>query len=335
MIASKSKGRSHRKGMVKVSWLAAVVFVSAILAVRAPACYEQTVRDAAFGYPRDVHILAVVAEEGDPAGDEIYQGLARWIDTSGSKLNLEIRLVEPNDPDVDWQELGLPSAPPSWPVVVFTGGRSRSVGRPNFLVDHWEPGPGTAALEVLRSSPAREQIAREVPRRLAALLYVPGDGREGGAAEAVIDSIVDTWSNKNPGGLSVVRVERSDERERLLLKFMGSGRTSSDMVAVVFGRGKMTAPLRGGEITGEQLNRQLELLVGDCTCIQSPYTLGVDIPMQWDEICDSAVVALGGSTQTAVARGGGRIVAATVWTLGGLVLLVGLTSVWIVRKRTL
>jgi len=309
---------------------AAALLAASLFVPAAQGCEDQIVRDAAFGFPRDVHILAVMAPAGDPRGGEIYDRLEQWSSESGRDLNVALCRIDPEDPGVRWQDYGIPSAPPSTPVVVMTG--SGSPGRPNFLIDHWEPGPDEADLRVLESSPARERIRSELARRLAVLVHVPGNESTPGAVGELVASVAESWSGKEPSGVAVVRLERSDERERLLLSFMGARRTGPDLVGVVFGRGKMMPPLRGEGITRERLNELLGVLVGDCSCLQSPGSLGADLPLIWNESHDQAVVALRGSL-TGAAAGAGRILAATIWTLGGLIFLVGLATVWVVRSK--
>lgn len=305
-----------------------------IFAPKATACFDLTVRDAAFGQPRDMHLLGVMAAADDPAGEKIYLRLEQWLNDSGQDLNIELNRVDTDDPDTPWEDYGIPSAPPVLPVVVLAGSGSASLRRPNFVVDHWEPGPKNEALEVLKSSPARESIRGEVGHRLAVLVYVPGNDNQDNSAADVIDSVVRTWSEREPLGISVVRVERSDKRERLLLSFMGMRRTGPDWVGVVFGQGKLMPPLRGQEITEESLNTMLETLLGQCSCLQSPTALGIDIPMDWDEACDESVVALRSSEILAGSVVGTQgIIAPTLWALGGLVILVGLATVLIMRSK--
>jgi len=329
--AKESRSAGERLVEVVGSALLAVMLFAAGLLVPPPgqACYDQTVRDASFGYPRDMHLMAVVAGDDDPRGEEIYNYLEQWFEDQGRGLNIELRRVDPDDPDVRWEELGIPSAPPSSPVAVLAGRGAAWVGRPNFLIDHWEPGPDAEDLKVLKSSPAREEIRREVARRLAVLIHIPGSDSERGSVDRMLESVVEAWSEREPLGVGIVRVDRSDERERLLLSFMGAGNTDSDLVGVVFGRGKMMPPLKGEDISEARLNGLLEPLVGDCSCLQSPYALGVDMPLEWDETRDAAVVAL----RSDILPGAWGILSATMWTLGGLVVLVVLATVWIMRKR--
>ena len=140
--------------------VALAAFLIAVPVTRA--CFDLTVRDAAFGEPRDVHLLGVIAAADDPAGVEIYLRLEKWLSESGQELNIELQRVDAHDPDVPWMDYGIPSAPPALPVVVLAGRGSTFLARPNFLVDHWEPGPGDEELEVLRSSPARKEICSEL-----------------------------------------------------------------------------------------------------------------------------------------------------------------------------
>ncbi len=316
---------------VPVVLLLATIFV---FAPEAPACFDLTVRDAAFEEPREMHLLGVMSAAGDPAGEKIFLRLEQWLSESGQKLNIELHRVDTDDPDAPWKDYGIPSAPPVLPVVVLAGKGSASMGRPNFLVDHWEPGPSDDDLEMLKSSPAREAIRDEIGQRLAVLVHVPGNDNQDNSVADVIASVVKTWSQREPLGVSVVRVDRSDKRERLLLSFMGVSRTGPDWVGVVFGRGKLMTPLRGQEITEESLNTMFETLIGECSCLQSPAALGIDIPMDWDEACDESVVALRSSDiLTGSVAGTGGILATTLWTLGGLVVLVGLATVLIMRSK--
>ena len=187
---------------------------------------------------------------------------------------------------------------------------------------------------MLKSSPAREAIRDEIGQRLAVLVHVSGNDNQDNSVADVIASVAKTWSQREPLGVNVVRVDRSDKRERLLLSFMGVSRTGPDWLGVVFGRGKLMTPLRGQEITEESLNTMLETLIGECSCLQSPTALGIDIPMDWDEACDESVVALRSSDiLTGSVAGTGGILATTLWTLGGLVVLVGLATGLIMRSK--
>jgi len=322
------KGRKTMLALAGV-WLA----VAFLLVQQAPACFNLTVRDAAFQEPRDMHLLGVMAPADDPAGKQIYLRLEQWLNNSAQNLNIELCRVDTDSPYTPWGDYGIPSAPPELPVVVLAGRGSASLRRSNFVVDHWEPGPTAQDLGVLKSSPAREAIKEEVGQRLAVLVHVPGNKNQDNSAEKVIESVVKTWSEREALGVGVVRVQRSDERERLLLSFMGVRRTGPGWVGVVFGRGKLMPPLRGSEITEENLNTLLETLVGECSCLQSPTALGIDIPLDWDEACDESVTALRSSQIAVGSVAGSRgILATTLWALGGLVVLAGLATVWILRK---
>jgi hypothetical protein len=308
----------------------------------AVACYDLTVRDTAFGVPRDVHRLCVMAQADDPAGQTLRGQLADWFETHGASLNVELVEVVADDPEVRWDEYGIPSAPPSLPVVVLAGSRYRE--RRGFYIDHWEPGPTTDDFDAIRTSPARERIRSEVMRNLAVLLYVPGTDADAGSAEPVLDAVVKRWSRRLPLGLSIVRVDRADERERVLLSFIGVREQGPDWVAVVFGRGKIMPPLQGPDITEPRLDELITLAAGECTCLRHPSSMGVDIPMMWDEKNDAGVVPLrtgigdlelawGDPAQLGVRTTQQHALAATAWTLGALVLAVGLGTLATVLLR--
>ncbi|HLA40812.1 MAG TPA: hypothetical protein VJ417_12495 [Candidatus Glassbacteria bacterium] len=297
------------------------------------ACEDMTVRDAAFGYRRDVHILSVMAQPGDPKAEMIYSRLEKWIATFQGKFNLQLDFVDAVDPAVAWQNYGIPSAPPSLPVVVLTGRPSPAAGRSIFVVDHWEPGPAESDLEVLRSSPARERIREVAGQRLALLVYVPGTDGGSSAAREVVQGVASRWTKQFPLGVEVLEVNRSDQGERLLLSFMGVARQGPNWAAVVFGRGKLMPPLQGEEITEAALDGQLKTLTGNCSCLQNPTALGVDLPLAWDASLDSTVTAFAGP-------GGALVHSANVlgvlgpamWAIVGLVLLAGLATVVVLRK---
>ena len=144
----------------------------------------------------------------------------------------------------------------------------------------------------MKTSPAREAIQRESVRRIAVLLYIPGSDSKAGSARDVLDSVVQTWSQRDSLDICIVQVSRTDVRERLLLSFTGVEKSEKDWVGVIFGRGKLMAPLEGEEITEVRLNEKIESLLGECTCLISASNLGVDIPVVWDQSLDDSVLAL-------------------------------------------
>jgi len=315
-----------------------------LLASPARACDYTSVRDAAYDEPRDVHRLCVIARTDDAAARQIHDRLAAWLDSSGAGLNLELVYVAADDPQVQWKEYGIPSVPPTLPVVVLAG--RRTFERQSFFIDYWEPAPSTEDLERLKTSPAREVIRGEVGRRVAVLLYMPGNDQEAGRAQQVIDSAVKSWAKKEPAGLAVVQVNRADGRERLLVSFTGVKDSGPDWLAVIFGRGKFMPPLEGEDVTEARLNGLIELVMEECTCLRPPASLGVDIPMTWDETLDDAVVLLRTSdgapdvaadpslASAAVDPANARpVLARAVWTFGALVVVVSITAAALVWRR--
>jgi hypothetical protein len=283
-----------------------------------------------------------MVQADDPAGQAIQDRVTHWFETRASSLNLKLVNVVADDPEVPWDEYGVPSAPPSLPVVVLAGSRYKE--RRGFYIDHWEPGPTDDDLDAIRTSPARERLRSELARNLAVLLYVPGTDADAGRAEPVLKAVVKQWSRTLPLGLSIVRVERSDDRERVLLSFTGAGQQGTDWVAVVFGRGKIMPPLEGSDITEPRLDDLITSAAGECTCLRHPSSMGVDIPMMWDETNDAAVVPLrtgvgnlelawGDPAQLGVPTMQRRAFAAVTWTLAALALSVGLGTVATIRLR--
>jgi len=335
------RGRSLQEKLLSPVLL---LLFSGLFAAAASACEDATVRDAAFAESRDVHRLSVVEGPDDPAGEQLYDRLDTWFKTAGTSLNVELVRVDADAPDVRWDEYGIPSAPPSLPVTVLAG--SRYAERRRFFIDYWEPGPTSENLERMSTSPARDAMRAELVRRVAVLLYIPGTNGDAGSAEPVLDAVVERWSREVPLGLSVVRVDRSDGRERLLLSFTGVQEQGPDWVAVVFGRGKLMPFLEGSEITEGRLTEFITSLVEECTCLRPPSSLGVDIPMRWDESDDSAVIRLRESGDNGVLDGPlapdlagssivRHIVPGAMWTFGALALVVaiGTGAIVLVRNR--
>jgi hypothetical protein len=209
--------------------------------------------------------------------------------------------VAVDDSEADWTEFGIPSAPPSTPVVALIGS---AVGRENWVIHHWEPSPMEADLAQLRDSPARRAIRKAVGQHLAVVVHVHAADPDDQKAGPIIKKAVADWAShmEQDLGLAVVTVQRSDERERFLLKFIGSEPDGPDWLAVVFGRGKFMPPLQGGDITQANLDGQLETLMAECTCLRSPRTLGVDIPIVWEQGLDQQVVRLKTENDAALAE---------------------------------
>ena len=88
---------------------------------QAQACFNLTVRDAAFQEQRNMHLLGVIAAADDPAGEEIFLRLEQWLGSSGQNLNIELHRVDADNTDTPWGDYGIPSAPPELPVVVLSG----------------------------------------------------------------------------------------------------------------------------------------------------------------------------------------------------------------------
>ncbi|MBW7997855.1 MAG: hypothetical protein FVQ81_15055 [Candidatus Glassbacteria bacterium] len=319
---------------MRVKYVIICVLISAgVTAGGVKACFDLSVRDAAYDEDRDVHLLTVIAEDGDPGGEEIFAGLEEWLAGAGQKLNLDLELVDVDAPGVSWPAYGIPSAPPAVPVVVLTGRRQATLGGMSFLVDHWEPGPDKKELDRLKTSPVREEIRKAAGRSMAVLVFIPGSDSYENSAAQVVDEVARSWSDKTPLGVPVLRVERTEAAERLLLAFLGVKDTGPPWAGVVFGRGKLMAPLVGEDITAENLNTRLETLAADCTCLQSSSSLGVDLPMEWDGRDDAEVLALKTGLRldgSMPARTG--IPAVVFLTFGGLVILVVFASFWIVRR---
>ncbi len=339
-------GRSIRK-RVLVAAIVGLMFLASGSVNRVEACDGSAVRDAAFTGPRDMHRLCVMGGKDDRETDRIHQELEAWLRTDGQGLNIELHRADVNDGQLDWsKEYGLPGAPPESPVTVLCG--YRTIERRAFYIKHWQPEPGKEDLAALADSPLRERIRREIGSRMAMLLYVKGTDEQAGAAEDMIRKVAREWSEKQPLNVEVVELSRTDEKEALVLAFSDQRPSGPEWVAVVFGRGKFMPPLSGAEITEATLHQQMEILIGDCACLRSPLSLGIDLPMKWDPSMDEAAVALrpnaDPTTTQRVAPPLDPLVAhppsrnvffiATLCTAGGLVLIVLVAAGFIFRRGT-
>lgn len=255
------------------------------------ACDSGTVRDAAFHTKRDIHRLCVIAYKGDAAGQGTYEKLDAWLTGAGKDLNAVVTRVDANETDMDWSALGMPSAPPSLPVVALIG-EFPSPKRP-FVIDHWEPMPTVEDLNTLLESPARKAIQEALLKSWAVVAYSPGKDGESDDTKSTFDVVGKKWAEEQSPGISVVRFDRSDPAERTLCAFAGIRNDGRDWLGIVFGKGKLLAPpLRGEDVTEANLNELLQNLAAQCTCLQQSNTVGLDIPMVWNDAMTSKVIAL-------------------------------------------
>ena len=279
-------------GMTRMGWgcFLAVFPVALIFSSSVQACVGLTVRDAAFVEARARHRLCVMATSDDPRGEEIESELADWFIGSGSGLNLELLRVAVDDPSVKWEEYGIPSAPPSAPVVVLSG--RDDIQQRSFYIHHWEPKPTTQELALLESSPVRDFLRKEVMKRLAVLLYVPGTDPATGRFSEAVHTTAEKWSKKEKLGVSVAQLDRRDPNERILVSFLGVPESGPDWLALVFGKGKIGPPIEGQAISEAALDGELGKLTAECTCLETAAGFGVDLPMKWSRADDRAVLPL-------------------------------------------
>ncbi|UCD28553.1 MAG: hypothetical protein JSV03_15965 [Planctomycetota bacterium] len=336
---------------VKNNWQAGGIFIAAALlvfnltSIEVSACDYYCLRDAAYDRPRDIHRLCVIGKGKDPEAREIHQRLAGWLEKSGKDLNLNLSLIDVEDPKINWHDYGLPSTPPPpFPATILV--EHKTIENKSWFIEFWLPEPKAADLERMKTSPVREVIRREVGKHIAVLLYSRGTDQNTGQGRKVLEAVVKNWADKEQVGLTVIEINRADERERLFLPFVGLKPTGPDWVSVIFGRGKFMLPLEGEEITEEILNEHIELLMGECTCLQSPMTLGIDILSTWNEADEKAVIPLleaDNNTEAAVATSrpadivdspiGRRAYSRTIWTLAVIAIIVCLATMVLIRQR--
>jgi hypothetical protein len=261
------------------------------LALTSIVACEIRVRDSAFRTTRDIHKLCVIADSTDESAGAIAERITQWLHGTDGNLNLNVVQIDADDPETNWQSLGIPSAPPSLPVTILVG-RDNGIAE-NFLIDHWESAPTDDELAGILDSPARRQLARELAQNVAVLLFAPSHPDESSAVSGELKSIVETGIADERIGLSLITVDRRDPDERLLCRFMGLRGDSPDTLAIAFGRGKlMTPPLMGNEINAENVTALVTQIRQACSCSKPLPTMGVDLPLVWSDAIDSSVVLM-------------------------------------------
>lgn len=271
-----------------LSCLALTIVVVALTSVIA--C-EIRVRDSAFRTARDVHKLCVIADSADEAADALFERLSAWLVTIDGAFNLEVLRIKADDPEIDWHSLGMPSAPPSLPVTVLIG---RDNGRgEGFVIDYWESAPTADELAAIVDSPVRQQLALELGRNVAVLIYAPGDASQDSPIAARLESLVKAGIHGERIGISMITLDREDPGERLLCRFMGLRPGADDTLCVAFGRGKLLAPpLVGEEIARENIESLIAQIRLACSCSKPLQTMGVDVPLVWSDAVDANVILM-------------------------------------------
>ena len=205
-------------------------------------------------------------------------------------------------------------------MVAFVG-KNNGDGS-SFYISHWEPGPSALELDALKSSPARDDISKRLGDRVAVILYVPKTGSEKKESQPLLERVQQKWKQKEKLGISIVEVNPADEREQILLSFMGYDPQGPDFVGVVFGRGKIMSPLVGEEITAENLDKLLDQVVLACSCSKPLPSLGVDIPLVWNDALDASFIPISEDEESEQEEG---LLAATEAVQGNDISLAGIS----------
>jgi hypothetical protein len=185
----------------------------------------------------------------------------------------------------------MPSAPPTLPVTVLVG-RNNGLGE-SFLIDHWDSAPSVQQLSAIADSPVRQQLAAELAKNVAVLIYAPSDPAGPSRAEDRVKSLVSRGIEDERIGMSMITLDRNDPAEQLLCRFMGLRPDSPDTLCVAFGRGKLMAPpLVGDEIDEEHIEQLVTMVRQACSCSMPLATMGVDLPLVWPDSVDSTVILM-------------------------------------------
>jgi hypothetical protein len=210
-----------------------------------------------------------------------------------------------------------------WLVVLYP--TQLRIGQPV-----WAGQVNAETASLLTNSPARQELAKRLISGQTAvwLLLESGDAAADDQATALLEEQLkelqktlelpeltatpeDEVRSAIPLAVafSVLRVSRSDPKERLLAQMLlGSEedlRERSDaMVFPVFGRGRALFPLVGAGITAQNIADAAGFLVGPCSCQLKEFNPGVDLlnTADWDRIWgDDAEAALVAQAEDAAA----------------------------------
>jgi len=279
--------KQDRSASLRVLRAFALMFaVMCLPASAAWACNSGTVRDAGFSGPRDTYRLCVFAPAADAELKTAYTRIDAWLKGRGPEFNVQAEWVDSSAPDLDWGKYGMTSEPPKLPVSVLSGFSGQL--RRSFVVTHWDPAPTNEDLDAFFGSPTLAEAKKQLVEIWAAVLYAPQ-----AAPNPEIEKTVSEWSKKNPPGVQFLSLDRKDPKEKLLAELGEISPESPDWAGILFARGKLKAPmLRGGDLTVDNLTRQLTELTEKCTCLQESSVFGLDLPMTWEKPLDDRFSAL-------------------------------------------
>jgi len=261
------------------------ITLNGIIAAAPLSACENAVRDAGFRGPRDTHHLCLITATDDEAARTERDRLENWLKGPAAGLNIELVHLRADDPEVDWQKHGIPSAPPTLPVVALIG---KNYGTSeHFVINVWEPAPSDEQLADVLNSPARRRLQETLGPSMAVIVYAPGEDFDQERFDGIVAAVKAAWlmdELKTLPPIEVVKIDRDDERERTLVSFMGLAPDGPSMAGVVFGRGKlMSPPLLGPEITRKRINELIDQIYQDCNCSKPLPSIGVDLPLVWNE----------------------------------------------------
>lgn len=162
-----------------------------------------------------------------------------------------------------------------------------------------------SALEDVVSSSKRKEILQHIVKAYCVILLIQGDEKyENQMARKAVNGAIDeitkimmqmTKTIEEPPHLIVLDPESFSE-EKVLLWSLGVNEKemSNPCVAVIYGRGRQIGQLLTGEkITTNAIYNLLSVIGLACECgYDTRWTLGMTIPLRWDEKVRSEVVKL-------------------------------------------
>jgi len=153
-----------------------------------------------------------------------------------------------------------------------------------------------SALDVLVSSPTRDEILQHVSTAYGAILLIEGTDVEknvvarkaaSGAIEIVGDQMRMMPKSFGQPPVLIVIDRESISREKILLWSLGldADKVGEPRAAVLYGKMRWVGPLmKGEEISEANLTGILSVIGADCECgLDISWTQGTMLPVRWDE----------------------------------------------------
>ena len=291
-----------RKVFLRLAALTKSTVLSVLCFFEAAFCIY-SVRDVGFAdiWPTPYELYYFVR---DDTSGEILTSIRHISDTSFLDSNIEFRIINidqnRDDPALEYirfRELE------SFPSAVLVSPWKQSLVIPLSPIDAPFSEYAWPIVEGIVSSPAREEILRNIVRHYAVIVLVEGRDSTGNTRarkeiQSARDEIKDAMSQMvqtiDAPPHTIVIGEESISQERILLWSLEIHESELDdpCAAVFYGRGRRFGPtLRGDEISRQNIYNLLTIIGLSCECgLDREQMTGMMIPLVWGPEIRSEVV---------------------------------------------